>query len=211
MNITDYLAGAEFPEASSPLQTWDDYAQALSSSNDPDFHVAATVQLCRSLHGTRGVTAADANQVFTTSPVGRWAGMITGAWSVVDYSALSYHRLIAATTADHPGDALHALNLWATAALYFHELDDILEALTHTEQFLALTDGRGWTRPDTELAEIVLFAAVEANDDSPAGKIGQQLMDRYGERLVTAVETADPDFAYEQLSLLRAWQASQHV
>ena len=137
--------------------------------------------------------------------------MITGAWSVVDYSALSYHRLIAATTADHPGDALHALNLWATAALYFHELDDILEALTHTEQFLALTDGRGWTRPDTELAEIVIFAAVEANDDSPAGKIGLQLMDRYGERLVTAVETADPDFVYEQLSLLRAWQASQHV
>ena len=64
-------------------------------------------------------------------------------------------------------DELLAMHHWATAML-FHEapLEDPNKALAACRTFLEISDGRNWTRPDVEIAGIVLDAAVE-NPDGP--------------------------------------------
>ena len=212
ISVEQYLSGVEL--APIPDLTWGQAREVLADSRDAETHVTVVGALARNLINScsvRGrednaVPGREANEVLVGSPVARWATMTLLKYDAAAYPPLDLHRFITAADTPSGSDELVAMHLWGTAKLCHEGIDDPFGALDACGDFLELSQGRGWTRPDFDIAGIVLDAAVEGVS-GPIGPIGDELMKKWEQRLVGAVESVDPDFAYTEHQLLQAWRS----
>jgi len=212
ISVEDFLSGVDLVPL--PDLTWGQAREVLAGSGDAETHVTVVGALARNLinscsvPGREGnaIPGREANEVLAGSPVARWAAMTLLDYDAAAYAPLDVHRFVAATDTPRGGDALVAMHLWGTAGLCHEGIQDPFGALDACGAFLELSQGRGWTRPDFDIARIVLDAAVEGQS-GPIGPVGEELMRKWEQRLVGAVEGVDPDFAYTEHQLLRAWRS----
>lgn len=203
ITIDQYLADTE--PAPIPDLTWDEAKTILAESNDAETQITVVHALARNHINSRSINGKEATELFADSPVARWAAMLLSNYDAASYSPLDLHRFVGAAEAPSESDELLAMHHWATAVLFHEALSAPDEAIAACRAFLELSDGRNWTRPDIEIAGIVLDAAVE-NPDGPIGPLGAEIMQRWEERLTRAIEAVDPDYAYTENQLLRIWQ-----
>lgn len=212
ISVEQYLSGVEL--APMPHLTWGQAKEVLAGSRDADTHVTVVGALARNLINScsvpgredAAVPGREANEVLAGSPVARWATMTLLKYDAAAYPPLDLHRFVTVTDTPSGGDELVAMHLWGTAKLCHEGIDDPFGALEACGDFLELSQGCGWTRPDFDIAGIVLDAAVEGVS-GPIGPIGDELMKKWEQRLVGAVESVDSDFAYTEHQLLKAWQS----
>lgn len=204
ITLDQYLADTE--PAPIPDLTWEEAKAILPESNDAETHVAVVTPLARNYSTSRSIPGEEVLDVLADSSVALWAVMMLKAYDAAQYSPLDLYRFVEEAEAPSHSDELLAMHHWATAML-FHEapLEDPMKALAACRAFLELSDGRNWTRPDVEIAGIVLDAAVE-NPDGPIGPLGVEIMKRWEDRLTGAIEAVDPDYAYTENQLLSIWQ-----
>lgn len=212
ISVEDFLSGVDLVPL--PDLTWGQAREVLAGSGDAETHVTVVGALARNLinscsvRGREGnaVPGREANEVLAGSPVARWATMTLLKYDAAAYPPLDLHRFVTATDTPSGGDELVAMHLWGTAKLCHEEIQDPFGALEACSDFLELSQGRGWMRPDFDIAGIVLETAVEGVS-GPIGPIGEELMKKWEQRLVGAVESVDPDFAYTEHQLLQAWRS----
>lgn len=204
ITLDQYLADTE--PAPLPDLTWEEAKAILAESNDPEEHVAVIAPLARNFSTSRSIPGEEVLDVLADSPVPLWAVMMLKAYEAAQYSPLDLHRFVEAAEAPSQSDELIAMHHWATAMLH-HEapLEDPNTALAACRAFLEVSDGHNWVRPDVEIAGIVLEAAVEY-PDGPIGPVGTEIMRQWEDRLTTAIEAVDPDFAYTENQLLSIWK-----
>ncbi|CAM4280359.1 MULTISPECIES: hypothetical protein [Corynebacterium] len=202
--LDQYLADTE--PAPLPDLTWEEAKAILTESKDPETHVAAIAPLARNFSTSRSIPGKEVLDVLADSPVALWAVMMLQAYDAAQYSPLDLYRFVEEAEAPSQSDELIAMHHWATAVLH-HEapLEDPNTALAGCRAFLEVSDGHNWVRPDIEIAGIVLEAAVEY-PDGPIGPVGTEIMRQWEERLTTAIEAVDPDFAYTENQLLSIWK-----
>lgn len=204
ITLDQYLADTE--PAPIPDLTWEEAKAILSESNDAETHVAVIAPLARNHSTSRSIPGKETLDVLADSPVALWAVMMLKAYDAAQYPPLDLYRFVEGAEAPSESDKLLAMHHWATAMLH-HEapLEDPNTAVAACRAFLDLSDGHNWTRPDIEIAGIVLDAAVEY-PDGPIGPLGTEIMQQWEERLTRAIEAVDPDYAYTENQLLSIWQ-----
>lgn len=205
ITIDQYLSGEELPTPSHPLG-WDEAKEILTSSQDAEVHLATIDAVARNLADTRTIIASDANAVLEHSPVALWGAMRLADSTAANYPPLDLYRLTQAVGTPPADDEARALHLWATAEMNHERLSDPFGALEACREYLGLSDGHTWSRPELTIAGIVLHAAIEGAT-GPIAPVGEEIMQQWEQRLINAVESVDPDYAYTEKQLLDIWKS----